>query len=103
MIGGDAAGWHVRFDQAGSLETFELRRRVKADSRFGACIDRCGRNVFVAGGLAQLGWYVLGGENFEKLLASGKHQHEAPRGYQFTCLQDCGAAHALCSDDYFVR
>lgn len=100
VIGGDCASWHVWFDEPGRLDCFQLRRWVKADSRFGASIDKQDR-IFVGGGLGRLGWYVLDGQkNFEKV-ASGEIVHEKARGYHFALFQD-GAVHTFCSDDYFL-
>lgn len=101
VIGGDCASWHVRFDTPGCLDHWELRRRVRADSRFGAGIDEADR-ILVAGGLQELGWYVLDGAADFACAARGALTHEAARGYQFVVFRD-GAAHTLCSDDFFVR
>jgi hypothetical protein len=100
VIGGKNASWHVRFDEPGSLDRYELRRRVRADSRFGAAIDADDR-ILVAGGLAQMGWYVLDGSADFQPVAEGRLEHEEQRGYHFVVFGD-GAAHTLCSDDYFV-
>ena len=98
VIGGAEASWHVIFDEPGTLETWELRRRVRADSRFGACIDEHDQ-IFVAGGLSHLGWYLLDREG--GTAAEGRLPHPRERGYQFTALRD-GGAHTICSDDYFL-
>ena len=90
VIGGAEASWHVIFDEPGSLETWELRRRVRADSRFGACIDEHDQ-IFVAGGLSHLGWYLLDGREGFGTAAEGRLPHPRERGYQFTALRDGGA------------
>lgn len=100
VIGGDRASWHVLFDNPGRLDCFELRRRVSADSRFGASIDDRDR-IFVGGGLEQLGWYILDGANDFQMVASGKVAHPKARGYHFVVFYK-GAVHTFCSDDYFL-
>jgi hypothetical protein len=100
VISGDRASWHVRFDEPGRLDRFELRRRVAADSRFGASIDSKDR-ILVCGGLDRLGWYVLDGNQDFQMAASGQVTNEKARGYHFVIFHD-GAAHTFCSDDYFL-
>jgi hypothetical protein len=100
VISGDLASWHVRFDEPGSLERWELRRRIQADSRFGAAIDKQDR-MLVAGGLDQMAWYILDATAADDPIACGSVPHEQARGYSFVVYQD-GAAHTLCSDDFFV-
>ena len=100
VIGGDRASWHLRFDDPGRLDRFELCRRVSADSRFGAAIDNDDR-ILVGGGLEQLGWYVLDGADNFACAARGQLRHDRQRGYHFVLFND-GQAHTLCSDDYFL-
>ena len=100
VIGGECASWHVRFDEPGRLDRWELRRRVSADSRFGAAIDDRDR-LLVAGGLARLAWYLLDGAADFAPAAEGEIPHSTARGYQFVLFQD-GAAHTFCSDDWFL-
>ncbi len=100
VIGGDRASWHVLFDEPGRIDCFELRRRVLADSRFGASIDDQDR-IFVGGGLEQLGWYILDGAKDFQVVASGQLTHDQARGYSFLMFHN-GAVHTFCSDDYFL-
>ena len=50
VVAGDCASYHAVFDPPGQVETFDLRRRARADSRFGASIAPSG-DILVAGGL----------------------------------------------------
>lgn len=100
VISGDEASWHVLFDVPGRLDCWELRRRVRGDSRFGAGIDSRDR-ILVAGGLEHLSWYVLEGACDFACLLEGAFVHQRARGYQFVVFRD-GSAHTFCSDDYFL-
>ena len=100
LISGADASWHALFEAPARNWKFELREYAEADSRFGAAINGQGQ-ILVAGGLKQLAWYVLDPEGDYRALAAGRVQHEEQRGYNFTAFAG-RAAHAFCSDDYFV-
>ncbi|MEE2658256.1 MAG: hypothetical protein VX733_07110 [Candidatus Latescibacterota bacterium] len=99
IISGDRASWHVRFDEPGRMDRFELRRRWQTDSRFGAAVE--GRRIFVGGGLEHLDWVLLDGDNDYEVACFGEVRHERARGYHFVVLADSGV-HTFCSDDYFL-
>ena len=99
VVSGANASWHAVFDA--QLRGCEIREHTAADSRFGAAMGADGR-IFAAGGLERMAWYVLDPERDYRPLASGAVPHERQRGYNFTVLHG-RAAHAFCSDDYFVR
>ncbi len=101
VISGDGASWHAVFDPPGQVQTFSMRQPATADSRFGAAVNESGQ-IFVAGGLAQMAWYVLEPTDDYQPIAQGTISHPQQRGYNFTLLVGT-AAHAFCSDDYFVR
>jgi len=101
VISGDGANWHAVFENPGQLQTFKMRQYAKADSRFGAAINKRGQ-IFVAGGLAQMAWYVLEPSEDYRAIAQDAVPHPEQRGYNFTVFADT-AGHAFSSDDYFVR
>ena len=101
VISGEGASWHATFTTPGQVQDFSLRRRARADSRFGAAANKEGR-IFAAGGLGQMAWYVLDPAADYRPLVKGAVPHPQNRGYNFTLLEGM-AAHTFCSDDYFVR
>ncbi|NKB66129.1 MAG: hypothetical protein GKR89_03625 [Candidatus Latescibacteria bacterium] len=100
LISGKEASWHALFDPPGQVQHYQMRQHDSGDSRFGAAINEKGQ-ILVAGGLAQLAWYVLDPTHDYRSLASGHLQHPQARGYHFTIFHGT-AAHTFCSDDYFV-
>ena len=101
VISGDGASWHALFDRPGQVQSFNMRKYAKADSRFGAAINEEGQ-ILVTGGLAQMAWYVLDPDDDYKPAAHGAVPHQLARGYNFA-LFNGRAGHAFSSDDYFVR
>ena len=100
VIGGEGASWHVVFDEPGCLDRWELRRRLQADSRFGAAIDGNDR-ILAVGGLDCMAWYIMDAGLGDREVISASLPHEKARGYSFVVFRE-GAACTLCSDDYFL-
>ena len=98
VISGANASWHAIFDP--ELRDCQMLQNAEADSRFGAAINVYGQ-IFAAGGLERMAWYLLDPTTDHTLLRSGEVQHQQARGYHFTVL-DGHSAHTFCSDDYFV-
>ena len=101
VISGDGASWHAVFDRPGQVSSFTMRAYAKASSRFGAAINENGQ-ILVAGGLAQMAWYVLDPIADYQPVRQGTIVHQEHRGYNFTVFSG-RAGHTFSSDDYFVR
>ena len=101
VIGGKHGSYHVIFDPPGQVERFTIQEYATAESRFGASINAKDQ-IFVAGGLATMGWYVLDPENDYRPMAWGSVQHEQARGYNFVVFNG-SEVQAISSDDYFVQ
>ena len=101
VIAGQGASYHVIFDPPGQVKRFTVQQYATADSRFGASIN-AEDQIFAAGGLGRMAWYVLNPEDGFRPMASGEVKHQRDRGYNFVILNGA-EAHALNSDDYFLR
>ena len=101
VIGGDSASYHAVFDPPGQIGAFDVRRRAKADSRFGASVAPSG-DILVAGGLPGMSWYVLDRDRDWTPVARGRVPHKTHRAYYFVVF-DGKQGWTYCYDDYFVK
>ncbi|MSS71372.1 MAG: hypothetical protein EXS64_07765 [Candidatus Latescibacteria bacterium] len=101
VIAGKQASYHVVFDPPGQVKRFTMEQYATAESRFGASINAKDQ-IFVAGGLANMTWYVLNPKDGFRPMASGVLQHEKHRGYNMVIFNGA-EVHSVNSDDYFIK
>lgn len=101
LIAGDKARCHILFDPPGQVQQFREQLLPGADTRFGAAIAPNG-DIFVAGGVPAMRWYLLSAQDGYAPVQSGCLPHATNRAYYFTAF-DGTAAQVYCYEIHFVE